>query len=603
MSWFGMSRFGIKIYMVLFIMGAVPLVVAVFVRQEIMIFDRGVQQEALSTIEFAAELRKAWFVSFGGEADLMARLLVGDKAVGGVLGDEADEEDGGRGIWLRGGSGRRRDYKRRCGSGGACGRRRYCGGGEVLAEVLHREPPDPERFRIFDVRYDLATGRRLAAGNGGGGQGGGGQGGVLALTFVLPLEYFKRFDALGEQRQLYLTLNDMEQPEQQDANQFGQAAFNAVILGVVVALTIGFALLITTPINRRLARLTEATKQVAAGDLSVQVPVTGKDEIAQLTERFNAMVGELNEAHNRLKYLERMSAWQEVARRLAHEIKNPLTPLQLAIQQLDRKFDDYRERPQRYRALVSEVVEIVNEEIATLQKLVKEFSEFARLPAVSLRPARLSLFVAHTLRSNPQLGQSASIRHLVLDDEVWVKLDRALMRRVLVNVFQNAIEAVEPTGRRAEVEVHYERLPERGMVRMRVFDNGPGIRPEHQAKLFEPYFTTKERGTGLGLAIVRKILIDHGGDIALLNRYAPDSTASSPSPDVSVSGGGRRSRDVLPASAPLGAEVRIDLPLSVPDPDGDQEADGATGGFHVDDTTAPETPVSSNTPPPNTPTI
>jgi signal transduction histidine kinase len=592
-----MSRFGIKIYTVLLIMGAVPFAVAVFLRQEIMIFDRGMQQEAISAIEFAAEIRKAWFSSFRGEADLTAKLLSQDPALRAVdwasLGHASSPPSDAASTahitqHAAALSSARARLDRSLLDLDSLRAAAIVYRGSPMLSVGPPQDANPKEYRIFDVTYDFATARRLDHPDPAT------YPLTLSLTFVLPLKYFERFDALGEQRQLYLTLNDMDQTAQQSAQSLGQTSFHLVILSVVVSLTIAFALLITMPVNRRLARLTAATEQVAAGDLSVQVPISGRDEIAQLTERFNVMVSQLNEAHHRLKYLERVSVWQEVARRLAHEIKNPLTPLQLAIQQLDRKFDDYTDRPQRYRALVTEVVEIVHEEIETLQKLVKEFSEFARLPAVSLRAACLHSFVTRTLRSNPQISQAATVRHSPPPSPMWVKLDLALMRRVLVNVLQNAIEAVEPTGRAPEIDILYELLPDRAMVRVRILDNGPGILPEHIARLFQPYFTTKDKGTGLGLAIVRKILIDHGGDIALLNRSAPASALISPD---------RRSRDSLSPATPCGAEVRIDLPLSPPDPSAhdpehDPEHDPDSSTSPPPDLTHPLDPTQPTTSPP-----
>jgi len=283
----------------------------------------------------------------------------------------------------------------------------------------------------------------------------------------------------------------------------------------VVVLTVGFALLITTPLSRRLGRLTAATERVAKGELDFSIPVQGKDELSQLTKQFNEMVEELGEARKAVTYLERMSAWQEVARRLAHEIKNPLTPLLLAVQQLDKTFDKYYDRPERYRQIVTEVVEIVTEEVDTLRKLVREFSEFARLPSASPEPREVWEFVTQTLRSNPQFYEMAKINEIE-GPVVTARLDPLLMRRVLVNIVQNAIEAAVEAGNAPIIEVSLEVVGEN--ARIRVVDNGTGLPAEGADRVFDPYFTTKAEGTGLGLAIVRKIVIDHGGDIRLLDR-------------------------------------------------------------------------------------
>ena len=184
------------------------------------------------------------------------------------------------------------------------------------------------------------------------------------------------------------------------------------------------------------------------------------------------------------------------------------------MQQLDKTFDKYRDKPEVYRHLVSEVVEIVTEEVETLRVLVKNFSEFAKLPAADPQPRPLWKFVESTVRSNPQFAEAATVR---LHDgaAVHAKIDSILMRRVLVNIIQNAIEAVSEEGHGQHPEIDIELVVVDEIARLIVRDNGPGISPEDAERVFEPYYTTKEIGTGLGLAIVRKIVIDHGGDIRL----------------------------------------------------------------------------------------
>ena len=219
-----------------------------------------------------------------------------------------------------------------------------------------------------------------------------------------------------------------------------------------------------------------------------------------------------------------MQAWQEVARRLAHEIKNPLTPIVLAVQQLDKKFSDYTDRPQKYRKLLTDVVEIVNEETGTLHKLVKNFSEFARMPIPEKKDTCLYAFVRQTVDQNPQFAEQA-LRVTVHEADgeavqAHVDIDHELMRRVLVNLIRNGIEASQNAHFEPEIDIYVLHLGQDAhhKLNIRIIDNGPGLTDEQKSKLFMPYFTTKSDGTGLGLAIVRKIIEDHNGRIQLNNR-------------------------------------------------------------------------------------
>src|SRR5205814_4158064 len=149
----------------------------------------------------------------------------------------------------------------------------------------------------------------------------------------------------------------------------------------------------------RVATLREAASRVAAGDLSVRVTPRGKDELDELGRAFNRMVAELGDARSRLGYLQKVSAWQEVARRLAHEIKNPLTPIQLAVQELASK---YRGGDPEYARLLATAQEILSEEIGTIRRLVDDFSAFAKLPKVEPQPVDLGQVVGDFVRAHAE---------------------------------------------------------------------------------------------------------------------------------------------------------------------------------------------------------
>jgi two-component system nitrogen regulation sensor histidine kinase NtrY len=204
---------------------------------------------------------------------------------------------------------------------------------------------------------------------------------------------------------------------------------------------------------------------------------------------------------------QKVAAWREVARRLAHEIKNPLTPIQLSAERLKRKLSDIAPPLQD---LVQECTSTIIGEVESLKGLVDEFSQFARMPAPRAVPTELHAFLNDTLALYDGLfGAVEFQRHY--DSEVsQVRLDPEQMKRVMINLIDNAIEAM---GRQGTIVVESARDRQNSLVRIVVSDTGPGIPAAERDKLFLPYYSTKGRGSGLGLAIVRRIVAEHGGSI------------------------------------------------------------------------------------------
>ena len=282
--------------------------------------------------------------------------------------------------------------------------------------------------------------------------------------------------------------------------------------------------------RRRLAAFAAAAGRVGSGDLAVRVKPPGGD-LDALAGAFNQMVEELQLSRERVDYLQRLAGWQDVARRLAHEIKNPLTPIQLAVQEISRKYagDDAR-----FKRALDTAREVVEEEVATLRRLVTAFSEFARLPEVKPAAADLAEFVRDMASSRQFLDEAAGGAGAVKvefdagDAPVPVMIDRIMLKRAFENLVRNAAQAigarvgtvwVRAEKRRVTVPTPDGRPAEEvDQAWLVVEDDGPGIPPEHRAKIFTPYFTTKSDGTGLGLAIVRKVAIDHAGDVGLEER-------------------------------------------------------------------------------------
>jgi nitrogen fixation/metabolism regulation signal transduction histidine kinase len=324
---------------------------------------------------------------------------------------------------------------------------------------------------------------------------------VLELTFGIPVTMYESF----------LALRDAIDKHQQMARVHEAVLprfLRQYIIGVLALLAIAplMGWLFARGVTRRVARLSQAAQKVGAGDLTVRVGLKGKDELAELGRTFDAMVDELSQARSRLEYLQKVSAWQEVARRLAHEIKNPLTPIQLAVQELVSK---YQGDDPRFRQLLDTANEILSEEITSLRRLVDNFSAFARLPKVEPLPVDLVALVTELVRMQPEWQEQVTVTSG--EPSVPALCDKLLFRRVLANLVENALQAVEGAGRVPQIEITVERHARRAIVQ--VDDNGPGVAVSQRERIFDPYITYRSGGTGLGLAIVRKIIIDHGGDV------------------------------------------------------------------------------------------
>lgn len=279
----------------------------------------------------------------------------------------------------------------------------------------------------------------------------------------------------------------------------------AIFVAAVISLLVG------RRVTRRLDALRRAMDRVAAGDLEVQVAPTGRDEVAELAERFNEMTRRLRDSRARIEHLTRVSAFQGIARRLAHEIKNPLTPILLAVQQVHRS---YRGDDARYRRVVDTAAEIVEQEVATLKRLVENFSRFARLPPAEPQDADLAAFARELVAAHPEIDGLLAIAP---EHPVIAAVDKGLLRQALTNLLKNAHEALRERGERdfeaaPRVHLRVEELDD--AVRLVVEDNGPGVAHDDRERIFEPYVTGKDDGTGLGLAIVKKIVLDHEGTIA-----------------------------------------------------------------------------------------
>ena len=278
--------------------------------------------------------------------------------------------------------------------------------------------------------------------------------------------------------------------------------FLAIYLGMLL-LSIGLGYFLSKRITAPLNKLVEGTEIVARGDMNHRVRVMTRDEIGKLGQSFNEMIRNLKQQQEQILYLERMTTWKEIARTLAHEIKNPLTPIQLMVQELK---DKYKGDDPAYGDLLGKCAEIILDEVEKLRNLTREFSDFARLPELHRSQGDLNELLSELVRLYPNkpisLDLSPNLKSFSFD------VDK--IRRVLINLIDNAIHAVRNGGSitlSADISTHE--------VLLSVSDTGIGMEPEHLKKIFEPHFSTKHRGMGLGLAISKGIVEQHGGRISV----------------------------------------------------------------------------------------
>ncbi len=260
-------------------------------------------------------------------------------------------------------------------------------------------------------------------------------------------------------------------------------------------------------VTRPVEALRDAAARVAIGDLDARVHVRATGEVGDLVRAFNAMTADLAHGRARLAHAERIAAWREVARRLAHEIKNPLTPIAMSVETLRDALDHGRSD---FREIFDEGTRAISDEVRRLKKIVDEFSRFARLPAPERAPVAPEELVGAVLSLFPEPPRGITVVREVEPGLPPVLADRDQVLQVLLNLVQNALDAMPDGG---ALRIRAARAG--GDVALTVSDTGAGIAPDDLGRVFEPYFTTKAGGTGLGLAIAQRIAEEHGARLAV----------------------------------------------------------------------------------------
>ncbi|MSS73934.1 MAG: HAMP domain-containing protein [Candidatus Latescibacteria bacterium] len=377
---------------------------------------------------------------------------------------------------------------------------------EDLTESLRNGPylyRDEKQRDLLKMLVPVRDGDRIA--------------GVLSLSERLDPTYITIEQAV----QTYEDIGQKEQAiRKAHLYAFLAVAFGVLLLAALVGVWIAFG--ITTPLRD----LIRGTEELARDNLSHRIPRHRDDEIGLLIDSFNRMAADLQENRRQRVEVEKVAAWREIARRLAHEIKNPLTPIQLTVQQMR---DKYTGEDKVYRKLLDDCADIVTDEVESLKNLVRAFADFARLPDLKVAPTDVNALVDEVSR----LYADAPLTLNLAEDLPLALVDEAQMRRVLINLIENAEDALGEGGRitittrngetekRRNGDSPIPRFPDSpapGWVEVEVADTGQGISPAHLSRIFEAYFSTKRTGMGLGLAIVKNIIEQHGGQIAVESR-------------------------------------------------------------------------------------
>lgn len=280
--------------------------------------------------------------------------------------------------------------------------------------------------------------------------------------------------------------------------------------GIILAIMLsGWA---AARVTRPVEQLARAAQDVAAGKWDTRVEVRGSDELAQLAESFNRMTAELMAQKEHLVQTERVAAWRELARRLAHELKNPLFPLQLTVENLLRA---RTQSLQQFDEVFRESSSTLLAEISNLKTIIGRFSEFSRMPHPQLQAVQVNEILRGVMKLyQVQLrapGRTLITCKLELDESLGtIAADGELLHRALSNLVLNAMDAM-PNGGTLTLRTR----PDDGKVVIEIADTGSGLTREECERIFTPYYTSKQHGTGLGLAIVQSVVSDHGGRISV----------------------------------------------------------------------------------------
>jgi two-component system nitrogen regulation sensor histidine kinase NtrY len=283
-------------------------------------------------------------------------------------------------------------------------------------------------------------------------------------------------------------------------------------VGTVLVLARGIGAMIVTPVRRLLA----GTREAALGNLEFEVEYRGRDEMKTLVDGFNAMIRNLKSHRQEMAELGRKAAWAEMARKVAHEVKNPLTPIQLSAEHLLHVWQD---RPDEFESALKESITYIVGEVDNLRRIAQDFLDLSRAAILNKEPVALDEILRETVAPYKKLLSDRLVFHEEIAEGLAFEGDRDKLKIAFRNLMINAIESIRHRG---DIRVAARREAERFLVT--VADTGSGMNPDVLDRIFEPHFSTKAAGTGLGLPITKKIVEDHGGTIRVRSEAGRGTT-------------------------------------------------------------------------------
>lgn len=291
------------------------------------------------------------------------------------------------------------------------------------------------------------------------------------------------------------------------------AVIYIIVVTLLLFLSTSIAITFASRLTKPIINLIGASDSISKGALDVKVPELETDEeFQQLNKNFNQMIERLKEQQDKLLITERYEAWESVARKLAHEIKNPLTPIQLSIDSLREKYKDKLNQDSKN---FEKYLETINRQIRDIEKLVNEFSNFARMPRPIFKKIDLVQLISKS-SDFIKMTSKNSINIIKNTQDKFIEGDEDQLNRVMINLIKNSEEALEDNKQKDpnfKGNIDIEIVSNNDYIVLRIHDNGPGITDAKKA--MTPYFTTKKTGTGLGLPIVTKIINEHNGSFSI----------------------------------------------------------------------------------------
>ncbi|HPC70834.1 MAG TPA: ATP-binding protein, partial [Treponema sp.] len=329
-------------------------------------------------------------------------------------------------------------------------------------------------------------------------------GSLILITFSLGPGFDEKLARIEAGQTIIQTLSTLESQIVPLLGGFYLVFYLPILLMVVI-----IAISLSESLSQPISNLVQATRKVAEGDLSIRVISTTKDDLGALIDSFNTMVRNLERAQSRALQTEKENIWKDMSQRLAHEIKNPLTPIKLSAERVLRR---WKTEPERLGDILESSMMAIIQETDGLTNLLTEFRTFSRLPSPVMERTALQPLVEEAIALYRNSYPEVQFITDAVQHDMYLRVDRRHINQVLSNLIVNSIDAMHGRGL-LEIRTDLVKKQDCRYCRISIRDTGCGIPAENRPLIFTPYFTTKAAGTGLGLSIVERIVLDHGGAI------------------------------------------------------------------------------------------